>query len=881
MASQTQSNKERLKEITDSIEQGIQELFDSEKYRQYLSIMSRFHNYSVNNTMLIYMQRPDATLVAGFQKWKNQFERHVKSGEHGITIIAPTPYRKKVEKAKLDPDTKAPILDAEGKVIFEEKTIEIPLFKPVKVFDISQTDGKPLPHLVSDLTGVVENYDVFLEALRRTSPVPVTLAPIAPDTDGFFNLNTQSITIREGMSEVQTVSALVHEMAHALLHNQKKIVEPKDAPKYQEVEIFDIPALFSNGRIALADLPDGLYRYDLRGSDDDPGMPVTIEPNVAVNHAGTIITAKPLDLGIDDRRYLTENEGLNFVGGEISMQRFFNEQQKSRNTEEVEAESISYAVCQYFGIQTGENSFGYIATWSKGKELKELRESLETINKTANRLITDIEKHFREICEEHGIDLALNGEPDSGEIPDLESAVPRKNVDYRLVSNFQNTGKGESTRVQKYLLSSDASVTPAEILFLGTYEKCLEIQEKLKTGAITEQQAKAMDDAEKLYILSGNTYLHIQRTEDGFDYSLYDKATSKLLDGGQLDGADRHIFSACTEICRQHDLNAYDCAYAPLEVLDLLQAAQEKPMRQVLGENQVEHFALEEGTSEDAVPEQALDQYPLPDPQLSPADLEAYSYLDGDMLPLSRERAMELQEKDFTVYAITSNGEAEMLFDEDDFSNYGDRVIFTVERGEWERSPDFHQQIVDRLKNQPQREQAFLQHRANCFAIYQQKLDSPGRFRSFHEQKDGIQRKGYDLVYTGELPNDLDANAHLESLWYKFNTEHPADYHSPSLSVSDIIALNLGGVVSCHYVDSIGYQDVPNFLESENYLKNAEMLLEDDYNMIDGIINNGPKEPLSEVLPEPKKKSVMAQLKAQPTKPHKKQAQKRSAEQEL
>ena len=357
-----QTNKERLKDITDSIERGIQDLFQSDKYTEYLRTMSRFHKYSVNNTMLIYMQKPDATLVAGFNKWRDQFERNVMKGEKGIKIIAPTPFKKKIEQEKRDPDTNLPMLDSDGKVIVEEKEIKIPMFKPVTVFDVSQTDGKPLPQLASDLSGNVQNYEAFMEALRRSAPVPIEILPIRDGSDGYFSLDKQKIAIREGMSEVQTVSAVVHEIAHSKLHNQKKIEELKDAPKYQEVEIFDVPALFSNGRIALADLPEGLYRYDLRGSDDDPGMPVTVEQNVAVNHAGAIVTAKPLDLGEDGRLFLTEDEGLNFVGGEISMQRFFNEQQKDRNTEEVEAESISFAVCAYYGIATGENSFGYIAS---------------------------------------------------------------------------------------------------------------------------------------------------------------------------------------------------------------------------------------------------------------------------------------------------------------------------------------------------------------------------------------------------------------------------------------------------------------------------------------------------------------------------------------
>ena len=274
------TNRERLQQITAGIEQGIQELFESEKYMRYLSVMSRFHRYSVNNTMLIYMQNPDATLVAGYNKWKNQFERHVKKGEHGITIIAPTPFKKKIEEQKLDPDTKAPMLDAEGKAIMEEREVEIPMFRPVKVFDVSQTDGKPLPELASSLSGNVQNYEAFLEALRRSAPVPLTIEPMAANMDGFFSPDQQRIAIREGMSEVQTVSAAVHEIAHSKLHNYAKAQEEA-----------------------------------ARAGDKEPPK------------------------------------------------------KKDRNTEEVEAESISYAVCQYYGIQTGENSFGYIASWSQGKRV--------------------------------------------------------------------------------------------------------------------------------------------------------------------------------------------------------------------------------------------------------------------------------------------------------------------------------------------------------------------------------------------------------------------------------------------------------------------------------------------------------------------------------
>ena len=410
------TNRERLQQITAGIEQGIKELFESEKYMRYLSVMSRFHRYSVNNTMLIYMQKSDATLVAGFNKWKDQFERHVKKGEHGITIIAPTPYKKKIEEMKRDPDTHAPILDADGKAVMEEKEIEIPMFRPVKVFDVSQTDGKPLPELASSLSGTVPHYEAFLEALRRSAPVPIEFEPMADNMDGYFSSDQQRIAIRPGMSEVQTVSAAVHEIAHSKIHNQKRIQIANDE-QYQEVELFEKPALFSNWRVSRDDLPEGVYCYDLRGSDDDPGEPIYVENRVGVNHAGAVLLTEPLDLPTEGYIRLTEEEGLNFIGGFSTLSKFLQDQKKDRNTEEVEAESISYAVCQYFGIQTGENSFGYIASWSKGKELKELRASLETINKTSGELISDIDRHYKEICKERGIDLTAKQEPEQADTP--------------------------------------------------------------------------------------------------------------------------------------------------------------------------------------------------------------------------------------------------------------------------------------------------------------------------------------------------------------------------------------------------------------------------------------------------------------------------------
>ena len=672
--SEKQSNKERIKEITAGIEKGIMELFESDRYRNYLTTMSRFHKYSLNNVMLIHAQRPNATLVAGFSKWKNSFGRHVKKGEKGIQILAPTPYKIKVDKEKLDPDTKLPMLDDEGKPITEEKEVTIPMFKVVSVFDVSQTDGKPLPQISFSLTGDVAQYEVFMEALRRTSQVPITIEPMEPGMDGYFHLEKQAIFLREGMSQVQTVCAAIHEMAHSRLHNYEKMTE-------------------------LAD--DG----------------------------ETIL-----------------------VPGE-----------KDRNTEEVEAESISYAVCQYFGIETADSSFGYIASWSQGKALKELRASLETINKTSSELIYGIEQHYREICKEKGIDLAADAPAqEQPQVPD-NAELPKPDAELEITSQQVETP------------------VPLEA----------------SSPAAPEQSSSMLPDAA----------------------------------------------------------------------------------------------------------EQALDEYPMPDESVKVADLKTCGYVDGDMLSLSRERAVELYDQDMTVYAIVDGGNAEMLFDREELDTQASGTVFSVSREEWEQSPMFHEKIVERQQHQEKRENAFLDHGGDCFAIYQVKRDDPGNVRFMNMdwmQSHGkaIARGSYDLIYTAPLTATGSTDSKLEAIFEQFNLHRPADYHSPSLSVSDIVAIKQNGVVSYHYCDSVGFKELPDF-QKENYLKAAEMSTEDDYGMIDGIINNG-KQPtvadleqqaksgqpislmdLADAVHREKKPSVLEKLKYQPQQPQRKSKPRKSKEQEI
>ena len=942
MAENKPTNRERLREITDGIEQGIKELFESEKYMRYLSVMSRFHRYSVNNTMLIYMQKPDATLVAGYNKWKDQFERHVKKGEHGITIIAPTPYKKKIEEQKLDPDTKAPILDKDGKIVTEEKEIEIPMFRPVKVFDVSQTDGKPLPELASSLSGNVPNYEAFMEALRRSAPVPITFEAMAADTDGYFSADHQKIAIRQGMSEVQTVSATVHEIAHSKLHNQKKIQITNDE-QYQEIELFDKLGLFSNGRIARDNLPEGVYCYDLRGSDYDPGDPVCVEERVVVNHAGSVLLTEPLELTEDGRLMLTEEKGLNFTGGFSTLSQFLQKQRKDRHTEEVEAESISYAVCKYFGIKTGENSFGYIASWSQGKELKELRASLETINKTSGTLISDIEHHYKEICKERGIDPHAKVEPEPAPIEQPEDAAKVSDrqqtgdLTYYVAEcmEFPNLGEyhdnlslEEAVRIYQEIPAErmngikgigfelkDGSdyegpfpILTGQTIDLDTiqaidyYRDNPLVQKAVKelAAAMPEMEVLGADanQQEALFLIDDATYLHIQSCDSGWDYTLYDAASMKELDGGQLDMPEISRMKAVLQICDDNDLGRDSVKYAPLSMIETLQEAAYQQM-------QAEASQMAASSQLPEAQEQALDEYPMPDEQVSTPDMQEYGYSYDGMLPVTRERALELDAAGLTVYVLHEDNTESMVFDPQEIMDHGG--LFGVDREEWEKSPQFHEKVMERQEHQQEREQAFLAQNRDCFAIYQVSRDDPQnvRFMNLDWLKShdiSIDRSNYDLIYTAPLRESSTVPEQLEKLYEQFNLQKPADFHSPSMSVSDIVAIKQDGKVSCHYCDSVGFTQIPGFLP-ENPLKNAEMAVEDDYGMIDGIINNGAKEPTVAELEQQarsgqpislmdlaaaahreereKKKSVMEQLKSQPKAEHKKTAPKKSAEREI
>ena len=410
---------EKLKEITDRLEQGIAELFDSERYKEYLKVMSKFHNYSFRNTVLIAMQKPDASLVAGFSAWKNNFERNVMKGQKGIKIIAPSPYKIKQEMQKIDPHTQKPIIGKDGKPVTEEKEVTIPAYKVVSVFDVSQTEGKELPDIaVDELTGDVDRYKDFFAALEKTSPVPIAFENIEGGSHGYYHLEDKRIAINEGMSELQTLKTAIHEIAHAKLHD-----------------------------------------IDLNAPKDEQ------QPHV-------------------DRR-----------------------------TREVEAESVAYTVCQHYGLDTSDYSFGYVAGWSSGRELSELKSSLETIRSAAAEIINSIDENLAELQKAQDKEQTAGQEQPTREgqeaAPQPEApkkadtagkekpeAAPKEAFTPETIYKMRRNPYGDSPEnshlLQAYVTQENGRAKMGDVLYTGTPEKCRELMGQLKSGGLTEGDVKQL-----------------------------------------------------------------------------------------------------------------------------------------------------------------------------------------------------------------------------------------------------------------------------------------------------------------------------------------------------------------------------------------------------
>lgn len=445
-----QNSAERMKEITDRLETGTQELFESERYKAYLTTMSKFHSYSFNNTLLIAMQ--GGQLVAGYNKWRDDFHRNVKKGEKAIKILAPAPFKAKKEVQKLDAQGR-PVMGKDGKPVTEVQEIQVPAFKIVSVFDVSQTEGEPLPSIgVEELTGSVERYGEFFKALEQTSPVPIGFEDIPGGSHGYYHLTEKRIAIQEGMSELQTLKTAIHEIAHSKLH----AIDP-EAPAIEQ-----------------ADRPDS-------------------------------------------------------------------------RTREVQAESVAYAVCQHYGLDTSDYSFGYVAGWSSGKDLKELKASLETIRTTAHELITTIDGHLAQLQKER------QAQQEQPQAAPLEQAAEQPDPD-SVFSKLSPEQQQEMTDSVKAMLQTliDADLKSTGEVSQGTKEAA-QAQGFTIAGDGTLEQAEAPQEA--AYRLESGDYLYIQTSETGYDYTLYGP-DYKELDGGQLDNSDLTLAEAGKEILAIHELPA-------------------------------------------------------------------------------------------------------------------------------------------------------------------------------------------------------------------------------------------------------------------------------------------------------------------------------------
>lgn len=769
------TEKQKVKEITDRLEEGLKELFEGEKYKSYLNTMSKFHNYSANNIQLIEMQCPDATYVAGYKAWQRNFERRVNKGERGIRILAPAPYKIKEEQEKIDPVTNEPVLDRDGMPVMEEVEIKIPAFRVVTVFDYSQTDGKELPGLgVSELHGDVEHYQDFMEALERVSPVPIRYEEMEGDRKGYFIDLSRPITIKEGMSEAQTAKTGVHEVAHAKLH----------------------------AREAEQDTEKAVY--------------------------------------------------------------------KDRETKEVEAESIAYTVCQHFGIDTSDYSFGYIAGWSSGKEMPELKSSLDTIRRTSSELIKGIEAQLLEIEKERAAEqsqediILLVSNTDRSEYDLLNVKGMERTEIFNLLSTMKDDDRQS---VEAYLERAGAWVT------LLANERSEEVEEyhldyayDTDTHEITDYKA-LQEEREKanVPIEYGDVVVRFSTPDNG-EYetikitNMQSEVQNTLYDilMREVDGQEGNALDYLREkgfefvpIMRSDGLNDgypqffdYDMdmtekeLYIASELPATVQAEQlinrmefhrsvyDSDERNLIMNHAYKLDDMYKTTSlAHSIAEQKDDSAllwetirvaqdeidALPDGMVGLSEMHEYGYSWDEMLPLTKDMASELFGEDVSVYQLHADGSETLVEDRAVLQEHDG--LFGVEKGDWNAYKEYQSMKQELEDSEPNREAQLLYGNEGRYGIYQLKDSEETRDIRFMDmdylEKENIpvSRENYTLVYTGELTEGMS----LEDIYTKFNIDHPADFTGHSLSVSDVVVLHQDGENTSHYVDSVGYREIPEF----------------------------------------------------------------------
>ena len=768
------SEKQKVKEITDKLEAGLKELFESEKYKSYLSTMSKFHNYSFNNTLLIAMQKPEATLVAGYQAWQKNFERHVNKGEKAIRILAPAPYKIKEERDKLDPVTGEMMFDENGMPQKEETEVTIPAFRAVSVFDVSQTDGKPIPELeVNELLSTVEGYEDFVQALMNISPVPIAFEDIPGDSKGYFSTAEKRIAVQENMSESQTLKTMVHEVVHSMLHD-KEVNQSMDIPV------------------------------------------------------------------------------------------------KDRNTKEVEAESVAFTVCQHFGIDTSDYSFGYIAGWSSGRNMKELKSSLDTIRKTASELITGIEGAMqelqlnREMEQEHGKESILLVHNEDFSEYNLVSVRGMDSAE--LISALSTMNEEDKSNIPSYLESKGAWTTElADEQTEEAEEYHIDVRYNMDTDELIDVK---------------------ERVEQPIDTNLSVMGQAEQLIN-QLE-AEKNIFTS-----EERNL-IVNYAYKLDDMNKTRELAEKLAYREQYAQQDVALTIIDAKAEIDA----------LPDPMIGLSEMREYGYQWNEMLPLTQEKALELFEHDLHVYLLHTDGTESLAESRERIEEH--EGIFGVEKETWNKALKQQTKITLILMDEQEREYTYpypvvavdieemggdrtavfktsepisdtdvaeihnafygtdlefeiekelgitwvesinyedgsvitpemarkeqlLYASTDKYGIYQLKpnleLDSL-RFEGTESLKrmgitkdnfDAIKPENYTLLYVGEL-SELQKEtqgATLEAIFEKFNLDHPEDFRGHSLSVSDIVVLHQNGQNTAHFVDFFGYTEIPDFLREQ------------------------------------------------------------------
>ncbi len=700
------TEKQKVQEITDKLEKGLKELFESEKYKTYLSTMSKFHNYSFNNTLLIAMQKPEATLVAGYKAWQKNFERHVNKGEKAIRILAPAPYKIKEERDKLDPVTGEMMFDENDMPQKEQVEVTIPAFRAVSVFDVSQTDGKPIPELeAQELLSTVEGYEDFVQALMNVAPVPIGFEDIPGDSKGYFHTEEKRIAVQENMSESQTLKTMVHEVAHSMLHNKE----------INRDDLMEAPA-------------------------------------------------------------------------------------KDRNTKEVEAESVAYTVCQHFGIDTSDYSFGYIVGWSSGKDMKELKSSLDIIRKTSSELITGIEGVLRELQLNREMEQEQSKECilliQNEDLTEFSLVNVRGMDKQELVATLSNMSEDDKLSIQAYLESKGAWTTELGNEKSREFEEYhLDVRYNLDTDEIIDVKAKIAEQIDS-------------------NHSVMEQAEQLI---NQLE-AEKTIFAS--------DERNLIVNYAyKLDDMNKTRELAEKLAYQLEYAQQDVGLTIIDAQAE-------IDA--LPDPMIGLSEMREYGYTWNEMLPLTQEKALELFDHDLPVYLLHNDGSETTVEDRKQITEHDG--IFGIEKGDWENERKLRSMQAELSDNQINKEAQLLYGSSDKYGIYQLKhnpeldhlrfegTESLKRMGITKDNFDAIKPENYELIYVGELSElqEQTQGETLEAIYEKFNIAHPEDYRGHSLSVSDIVVLHQNGENSAHFVDSFGFTGIPDFMQTLEGVKEQE-----------------------------------------------------------